>query len=507
MSTAPQPTATTTQVRPRRLRPGQGKVVATVTVIALLAVAALAGVIRAVGGAHQRGSASSASTTSLYTVTRQTLTAQTSVSATLGYSGSYSVNNQYSPPAAAAKLQHAVDAAQTAYNDAVAQANFTNQVDPNRVAADQSQLSADQKTFSSDGCTSSSINQRCAQDQQAINNDQTRLGQDQVTQKNDQLHGQASVDQAKASLVQAQDNLAAGSGGGGPGGGGGMLLTWLPGVGAVIDRGNALYKVNGTSIPLFFGDETFSRQLTEGVSGHDVQELEENLLALGYASSGNLASDGNFTAADTAAVKRWQQALGVPASGVVNVGDVVVLPGAARVKELKVDIGAGLSAGTQVLTATSTSPMVTIALDAAQQSKVKVGDKVTIALPNGRTTPGTVSLVGTVATTPPSTASAGSSSTPTVEVDVTPSDPAATANLDQAPVTVAITTSSANNVLVVPVTALLGQDSGFAVEEVSAGGRHHLVAVTLGLVDDAHGLVEVSGPGLAAGQQVVVPAQ
>jgi hypothetical protein len=34
---------------------------------------------------------------------------------------------------------------------------------------------------------------------------------------------------------------------------------------------------------------------------------------------------------------------------------------------------------------------------------------------------------------------------------------------------------------------------------------HHLVAVTTGLFDDADGLVQVSGPGSAAGQRVVVP--
>ena len=73
--------------------------------------------------------------------------------------------------------------------------------------------------------------------------------------------------------------------------------------------------------------------------------------------------------------------------------------------------------------------------------------------------------------------------------------------------TVAITTATAPGALVVPVSALLARASGgYAVEEVTAGGRHHLVPVTLGLFDDAAGLVQVSGPGLAAGQRVVVPA-
>ena len=60
--------------------------------------------------------------------------------------------------------------------------------------------------------------------------------------------------------------------------------------------------------------------------------------------------------------------------------------------------------------------------------------------------------------------------------------------------------------LVVPVAALLSlANGGYAVEVVSASGIHSLVQVSLGLFDDADGLVQVSGSGLAAGQSVVVP--
>ena len=92
-------------------------------------------------------------------------------------------------------------------------------------------------------------------------------------------------------------------------------------------------------------------------------------------------------------------------------------------------------------------------------------------------------------------------------MDVTPSDPAATGTWDQAPVQVGITTASVPDALVVPVTALLAQsDGGYAVEVVGDGATNHLVAVSLGLFDDADGLVAVTGSGLAAGQEVVVPA-
>jgi len=183
---------------------------------------------------------------------------------------------------------------------------------------------------------------------------------------------------------------------------------------------------------------------------------------------------------------------------------------AVRVTSVTPTLGATVAPG-PVLGITSTTRQVTIELDAAQQSDLKVGDPVVITLPDNSTTPGRVTYVGTVATTPASDqggGGGGGSSTPTIEVDVTPTDPAATGRLDQAPVNVSITTGSVANALVVPVNALLALASGgYALEEVGAGGVHHLVGVELGLFDDADGLVQVSGSGIAAGQRVVVPSQ
>jgi hypothetical protein len=166
-----------------------------------------------------------------------------------------------------------------------------------------------------------------------------------------------------------------------------------------------------------------------------------------------------------------------------------------------------------VLTITSVARQVTIELDAAQQAEVKVGDPVTITLPDNRTTPGKVTYVGTVATIPGSDqggqggqGGGNGSTTPTIEVDVTPTHAAATGHLDQAPVDVSITTASVKDALVVPVAALLALGTGgYALEEIGPSGVHHLVAAGLGIFDDADGLVQVTGAGLAAGQRVVVP--
>ena len=57
-----------------------------------------------------------------------------------------------------------------------------------------------------------------------------------------------------------------------------------------------------------------------------------------------------------------------------------------------------------------------------------------------------------------------------------------------------------------PVDALIARASGgYAVEVAGDGGARRIVPVSLGLFDDADGLVQVSGAGLSAGQSVVVP--
>jgi multidrug efflux pump subunit AcrA (membrane-fusion protein) len=145
--------------------------------------------------------------------------------------------------------------------------------------------------------------------------------------------------------------------------------------------------------------------------------------------------------------------------------------------------------------------VVTIALDTSQESQVQAGDTVSIALPDGTTTSGVVSFVGTVATT--STSGQGGSVT-TIPVTVTLTDQAAAGSLDQAPVTVYITTATARNVLTVPVTALLARPGGYEVEVVGAGNTRRYVPVQVGTVfDDNSGLVQVTG-ALSPGERVVV---
>jgi len=205
-------------------------------------------------------------------------------------------------------------------------------------------------------------------------------------------------------------------------------------------------------------------------------------------------------------VERMQDALGVSATGTLALGEYVFLPTAARVAAVSAKLGG--PAGGPVLTASTTARQVMVNLDAAQQSLVKVGVDVTITLPNSQTTPGKVVSVGKVATTPSNVSNRNGNSTPTITVQITPTNPRATGTLDQAPVQVAITSQTVHHVLAVPVNALLAlAGGGYAVEVANGDGTHHLVSISPRLFDDAAGLVQVSGSGLAVGQRVVVPGQ
>jgi multidrug efflux pump subunit AcrA (membrane-fusion protein) len=227
-------------------------------------------------------------------------------------------------------------------------------------------------------------------------------------------------------------------------------------------------------------------------------------VTLGDASSAEVAAAGwdYYSAATSYGVQRLEEHLGVSAPpGSLSLGQVEFEPAAIRVTEVTGNLG-GPASG-PLLQATSDQHVVTIALDVSQESQVSAGNTVTITLPDGTTTTGVVSAVGTVATTAPASDS-GQSPVTTIPVTVQLTDPAAAGTLDQAPVTVNIVTASVKDVLAVPVTALLARPGGYVVEVAGPGGARRYVPVQVGPVfDDNSGLVQVTG-ALNPGERVVV---
>ena len=136
------------------------------------------------------------------------------------------------------------------------------------------------------------------------------------------------------------------------------------------------------------------------MTGQDVSQLNHDLVDLGDADRAEIVALGwDYFSWETASgVQKLEEHLGVSAPpGSLPLGQVVFEPEAIRVSQVTGSLGG--PADGPVLAATSDRHVVTIPLDASQQSQVKAGDTVTVTLPDGTTTPGVVSSVGTVAVT------------------------------------------------------------------------------------------------------------
>ena len=159
--------------------------------------------------------------------------------------------------------------------------------------------------------------------------------------------------------------------------------------------------------------------------------------------------------------------------------------------------------------------MVTVQLDATKQTEAVVGEPVTVQLPDGSTVNGKITQVSPVAQSSSSSSSSGSGSggsgsgsngsngssppTATIPVTIALEGRSRVTGLDQAAVSVNFAQQKANNVLSVPVTALIAtQGGGYAVQ--AAAAPHRLIPITPGLF--AAGYVQVSGSGVYPGLEV-----
>ncbi|MFJ8630829.1 hypothetical protein [Streptomyces sp. NPDC093568] len=331
-------------------------------------------------------------------------------------------------------------------------------------------------------------------------------------------------------------------------------VTWLPAQGVTITRGHQLYRVDDRPAVLFYGSTPLYRRLdTVGLVGPDVRVVADNLRALGYdigpqpavgtmvtpssapaaqssgadsktsadgarepsaepgPSDGEAAveptptptatavpqpveqGDAVLTSTLLAAIGRWQAALRLPATSVLDIGDIAVSAGAVRVDSLKAQTGDDAAA--DLMTVTGTRKVVTVELSADRFTSLRRGDRVTVTLPDGADTPGRVDTVGTTLTGADD--ADGADTAPTRTVTVTLDQASTAAGVDAAPVRVRFAGTTRKDVLVVPVGALVvPAGGGYAVQRPDGG----FVRVTTGLF--AEGQVEIKGP-VKAGQRVV----
>jgi hypothetical protein len=305
-------------------------------------------------------------------------------------------------------------------------------------------------------------------------------------------------------------------------------ITWLPRVGQLIKPGQPLYELDGRPVILMNGTTPAYRDLTSRDSdGHDIRQLNRNLVNLRF-NPDRIVVDAAWQSATTAGVEALQASLGESETGSLSLGQVVFLPGNRIVSAVDASLGStggggagdlsstgspsppsnidGGGSATPILQTTSTQLIVTVDLDASKQSEAKVGGRVTVEMPAGIAVGGVITAVSAVAAS--SSGSAGgsssapgssSSSAATIPVTIKLKRHVSGAGLDRASVSVSFAEAVANNVLSVPITALLATSGGgYAVQEAQA--PHELIPVMIGLI--AAGYVQISGPGIYPGLRV-----
>jgi hypothetical protein len=329
------------------------------------------------------------------------------------------------------------------------------------------------------------------------------------------------------------------------------VLTSLPRPGRTMKRGAVMYKVNDDPVPLFYGNPPLYRTLGRpGLVGRDVAMVRANLKALGYATGdqpspgsvvrlppekptgtpednaepekpagtpektlepGKTAAPGKepdepakkpgrrvtlrsgeavLTARLVTAITRWQRDAGLLDDGVLEVGDLVVLAGAVRVDAVSAVVGD--DAAGPLMSVTRTTKVITAEIDAADAASLKDGTAVTLRMPDGAEAPGTVTAVATVAATPDGQPPGGPQQ---VAVTIAPGKGV---GLDGGSVEITVKGETREDVLTVPVSALLAlREGGYALQLPD----DRLLPVDTGLF--AMGMVEVTGAGLAEGLAVV----
>lgn len=271
-------------------------------------------------------------------------------------------------------------------------------------------------------------------------------------------------------------------------------VTSVPSVGAVIGRGEELFRIDDQPVVLLFGDLPAWRGFTNGMSdGRDVRQLEENLRELGFFDR---EPDEEFTWWTAEAIRSWQKARGLERTGELPAGSFVFEPAAVRIGAI--DAAPGSPSGATVVTATDPGKQIAIDLDADLVSVATTGSRVQVSLPDGTVVEATVVSVGTAVQKD----GGNGEKVMKVPLVLAPDDPAVGGDLVDVAVSATFTRTLATGVLRVPVLALLAGPDGTTQVEVVDGAKTRLVTITTGVFGD--GLVEVSGDGLAEGDEVVV---
>ncbi len=158
----------------------------------------------------------------------------------------------------------------------------------------------------------------------------------------------------------------------------GTLTERYAATGTLLQDGDELYSVDLAPIVVATGTVPAFRDLEPGMKGKDVTQLQAMLRTVGASRD---AADGRFGPATTTALRTWQESVGLPVTGRLQLGTVVFVPKLpSRISWAEGGVvGSSLAPGTVVGTLLPDEPAFTMALPPNQRGLVESGMSVEIS--------------------------------------------------------------------------------------------------------------------------------
>lgn len=268
--------------------------------------------------------------------------------------------------------------------------------------------------------------------------------------------------------------------------------------GTIIEPGQPIIWVNDRPVILAAGEVPLYRELKREtirrpglkaapLSGPDVKQLQEFLIAQGHTADGTLEANGIFDRATEKGVKAWQAANNLDQTGTVTNTQLVFSPTALRIQS-EPRVGSAFES----ITVTSPEQEIVVTAGRRDAGYLRTGSTVEVGLGTDVAVTGVVKEVKDVRN------SDGGGTNIQVTVTATRPIPA-----NAQGVTVTGSGASVENALAVPVRALVAlAEGGYAVEVQTQGSVTELRRVEIG--DIIEGYAVVVGD-VREGDKIVVP--
>lgn len=258
--------------------------------------------------------------------------------------------------------------------------------------------------------------------------------------------------------------------------------------------GEVLLRVNERPVILLEGEIPAFRELSLGTQGRDVDALQRYLARLGHAVD---TQPDRYSETTAQAVRVWQRSLGLPESGVVALGDVIILPRAAFSAPLRwvdtIRAGSTLSVGMPLLDRLAPSPRLWIEFGSSPPAQLGQGLQGEAIFPAGQRRP---VVLGAIETSGGRQAASLSAASSTLCAGPECLDLVTAAG--QTLINVEFTLVPETSGSLVPVAALRSDGTGQAFVDLLDGGRRPVtVRVTVG------GSAIVDGIGV--GEEIIIP--